>query len=211
MYFPGFPSQAVFNAFIDPTVDSSLEPFKWGNPDLDALRTYTNSKFGWDQTKCDSLLQPVLKKMFCEAQHSSRQLTMDGFLTNSSHSGGKRKLQSQRMQNAMKKLKRVGGNGSSATVDLSEESSSSDVSSISSGDSPRKKVMAHKTQSPAKVSRKLVGGDQSKSMKPVPSVESIHFKRKEVIPQKVQEETERRRNKAKAIEILKKKGKAKKK
>lgn len=36
----GFPSEAVVDAYMNPTVDESREDFSWGRPDLDLLRQY---------------------------------------------------------------------------------------------------------------------------------------------------------------------------
>ncbi|KAI1796855.1 PIN domain-like protein [Ganoderma leucocontextum] len=52
LYLPAeWPNPAVRDAYYHPTVDESTEPFKWGFPDLDALRGFFNSELGWDQTK----------------------------------------------------------------------------------------------------------------------------------------------------------------
>lgn len=70
------------DAYYHPTVDSSEEPFKWGLPDLDALRQYVtcrhplilhsdnycrnrffNAELGWAQEKVDDLLLPIIHKM----------------------------------------------------------------------------------------------------------------------------------------------------
>lgn len=69
------------DAYYHPTVDSSDEPFKWGIPDLDALRGYViilSSKaprylmfdysflleeLGWGQGKVDEVLLPIIQKM----------------------------------------------------------------------------------------------------------------------------------------------------
>lgn len=36
----GFPNEAVVDAYMNPAVDESKEPFSWGLPDLDLLRQY---------------------------------------------------------------------------------------------------------------------------------------------------------------------------
>ena len=68
------------DAYLHPTVDDSDEPFKWGLPDLDALRECENStsfcvailtkicsflsgELGWSQVKVDELLLPIIQKM----------------------------------------------------------------------------------------------------------------------------------------------------
>ncbi|KAM5532618.1 hypothetical protein V8D89_013744 [Ganoderma adspersum] len=72
LYLPAeWPNPAVRDAYYHPTVDDSTEPFKWGLPDLDALRGFFNSELGWDQTKVDELLLPVIHKMNKRAQNAS--------------------------------------------------------------------------------------------------------------------------------------------
>ncbi|KXN88602.1 DNA repair protein rad13 [Leucoagaricus sp. SymC.cos] len=64
LYLPvDWPNPAVRDAYYHPTVDSSEEPFKWGLPDLDALRMFFNQELGWGQTKVDELLLPIIQKM----------------------------------------------------------------------------------------------------------------------------------------------------
>lgn len=39
-----FPNPAVVQAYLQPEVDPSTEDFSWSLPDLDAIRTYPNSR-----------------------------------------------------------------------------------------------------------------------------------------------------------------------
>uniref|UniRef100_A0A8C6W8F3 DNA excision repair protein ERCC-5 n=1 Tax=Nannospalax galili TaxID=1026970 RepID=A0A8C6W8F3_NANGA len=70
---PGFPNPAVADAYLRPVVDDSKGSFLWGQPDL--------RYFGWNGTKTDELLLPVLKQL--NAQQvimSSRADKSGGFL-----------------------------------------------------------------------------------------------------------------------------------
>ncbi|CAH1781165.1 unnamed protein product [Owenia fusiformis] len=60
---PGFPSDAVREAYIAPTVDDSKEKFTWDTPDLDLLRQYAKDKFRWPKGKVDEMLLPVIQKL----------------------------------------------------------------------------------------------------------------------------------------------------
>lgn len=53
----------MVRAYLDPTVETSKEPFRWGQPDLTVLREYTRTKFGWTTAKTDDILKPVIAKM----------------------------------------------------------------------------------------------------------------------------------------------------
>ncbi|KAL1903482.1 DNA repair protein rad2 [Sporothrix stenoceras] len=59
----GFPSPAVVDAYLQPEVDRSAEPFQWGVPDLDGLRSFLMSTIGWSQERTDEVLVPVIRDM----------------------------------------------------------------------------------------------------------------------------------------------------
>jgi len=66
-----WPNPAVRDSYYHPTVDHSEEPFKWGIPDLDALRSYFQSELGWGQDKVDDLLLPIIQKMNRRSQQDA--------------------------------------------------------------------------------------------------------------------------------------------
>ena len=216
---------------MNPTIDSSTERFKWGNPDFSSIRKYTRFKFGWDESKCDSVLKPILKNFETQVKEISRQPTLDGFVTFGKPSafqllsGTKRKIKSRRLIRAMKKLKRGVGSAPSE-LNLSSDSKS-DSDSDSETESPKSKPASKKK-------RRLLGlapnsESDGEKIKDIPKKKSIRGKKASVekkskleagtarIPKKVtdipvlqktMEESERKLNKLKAIEVLKnKKGK----
>ncbi|KAG2146147.1 uncharacterized protein EDB93DRAFT_487566 [Suillus bovinus] len=64
LYLPlEWPNALVRDAYLHPTVDSSDEPFKWGMPDLDALRHFFHEELHWNQAKVDETLLPIIQKM----------------------------------------------------------------------------------------------------------------------------------------------------
>ncbi|KAK0179791.1 hypothetical protein PV327_005509 [Microctonus hyperodae] len=58
-----FPSQAVVQAYLFPTVDESKEIFTWSKPNLVLLSDYTREKFGWSKLKFDETMGPVMKRL----------------------------------------------------------------------------------------------------------------------------------------------------
>ncbi|KAK4229060.1 hypothetical protein QBC38DRAFT_473614 [Podospora fimiseda] len=60
---PGFPSPAVFEAYLQPEVDSSPEAFQWGVPDLEGLRQFLMTTIGWSKERTDEVLVPVIRDM----------------------------------------------------------------------------------------------------------------------------------------------------
>jgi len=213
---------------MNPTVDSSMEPFRWGTPDLDSIRQYTNVKFGWDQLKCDTLLKPMMKIFECQAKEISRQMTLDNFVTIGKSSlllpTTKRKIKSQRLARAMKKLKRGVGTAPEELNLSSEDTSDSDA------DKPKP---PQKSRTPKQQRRRTLSssseadGDQTAAVNPSKSkskptrgkkssqelksqIETTAIripKKTEDIPvlQKTKEASEKELNKLKAIEVFKKK------
>ncbi|KAI1288931.1 hypothetical protein F5Y03DRAFT_72330 [Xylaria venustula] len=59
----GFPSPAVFDAYLHPEVDHSTEPFQWGSPDVEGLRQFLMATIGWSQERTDEVLVPVIRDM----------------------------------------------------------------------------------------------------------------------------------------------------
>ncbi|KAI6783066.1 DNA repair protein-like protein [Emericellopsis cladophorae] len=59
----GFPSSAVYDAYLYPEVDDNTEPFQWGVPDLEGLRQFLMATIGWSKERTDEVLVPVIKDM----------------------------------------------------------------------------------------------------------------------------------------------------
>ena len=70
-----FPVRQVFDAYHHPTIDSTPTPFRWGKPQLDAVRDYMKRYCGWKPEKTDAALIPVIKEM------SQTQTTLDRYLS----------------------------------------------------------------------------------------------------------------------------------
>ncbi|KAH0833032.1 PIN domain-like protein [Lanmaoa asiatica] len=107
LYLPAeWPNPLVRDAYYHPTVDSSEESFKWGMPDLDALRqwvtltrrsanthqswtSFLHEELGWNETKVDDLLLPIIQKMSRRNQATSanRQGSLNTFLDVESGAG----------------------------------------------------------------------------------------------------------------------------
>nr|CAB3243322.1 DNA repair protein complementing XP-G cells-like [Phallusia mammillata] len=57
-----FPSHIVANAYLEPSVNRSMESFSWGIPDLDGIRCFAKQRMQWTKKKIDDDLLPILKK-----------------------------------------------------------------------------------------------------------------------------------------------------
>ncbi|KAG0946717.1 hypothetical protein G6F57_002532 [Rhizopus arrhizus] len=108
-----FPNPLVKEAYLHPTVDSSLEPFKWGQPQLDSLRIFLMEAFGWPEDKADEVLLPVLREMNKRAT-VGEQTSLNSFFnaTSGPYRNTTNKHSSKRVQNIVenwrkqKKIKR---------------------------------------------------------------------------------------------------------
>jgi DNA excision repair protein ERCC-5 len=60
---PGFPSEAVYDAYLQPEVDDTAEPFQWGVPDVEGLRRFLMATIGWSKERTDEVLVPVIRDM----------------------------------------------------------------------------------------------------------------------------------------------------
>ena len=58
-----FPDFRVDKAYLEPEVDSDPQPFQWGVPDLDKLRSFLMATIGWSQERTDEILVPVVRDM----------------------------------------------------------------------------------------------------------------------------------------------------
>ncbi|XP_047409723.1 DNA excision repair protein ERCC-5 isoform X1 [Sciurus carolinensis] len=95
---PGFPNPAVADAYLRPVVDDSKGSFLWGKPDLDKIREFCQRYFGWNRTKTDESLFPVLKQLSVQ----QTQLRIDSFfrLAQQEKQDAKR-IKSQRLNRAV--------------------------------------------------------------------------------------------------------------
>ncbi|KAG6009755.1 hypothetical protein E4U21_001504 [Claviceps maximensis] len=60
---PSFPNPAVHEAYLQPEVDSTTDPFQWGVLDLPGLRAFLTTTIGWSQDRTDEILVPVIRDM----------------------------------------------------------------------------------------------------------------------------------------------------
>ncbi|KFY54663.1 hypothetical protein V497_07527 [Pseudogymnoascus sp. VKM F-4516 (FW-969)] len=117
---PAFPSKAVSEAYLHADVDSTPDPFQWGVPDLDNLRSFLMATIGWTPERTDEVLVPVIQDMNRrEAEGTQANITryFDGAVGAGAKErvggvGANKGTGSARMKAAMKKLKSTtGGNG----------------------------------------------------------------------------------------------------
>lgn len=115
----GFPSSAVFDAYLHPEVDNDAEPFQWGVPDVEGLRQFLMATIGWSKERTDEVLVPVVRDMN-KRDAEGTQANITRFFGGSVGAGARetfaprQKLQgsSKRMAAAVDKLRtKVAGEG----------------------------------------------------------------------------------------------------
>ncbi|XP_069826834.1 DNA excision repair protein ERCC-5 [Dendropsophus ebraccatus] len=97
---PAFPNPAVADAYLKPVVDDSSGAFAWGRPDLDEIREFCESHFGWYRSKTDDILLPVMKQLNTQ----QTQLRIDSFFRVEKHES--QGVKSQRLRRAVTCMKR---------------------------------------------------------------------------------------------------------
>ncbi|KAG5663764.1 hypothetical protein KAF25_006349 [Fusarium avenaceum] len=85
---PGFPSPAVYDAYLHPEVDDSKENFQWGVPDVEGLRQFLMATIGWSKERTDEVLVPVIKDMN-KRDREGTQSNITRFFTGSVGAGAK--------------------------------------------------------------------------------------------------------------------------
>ncbi|XP_055920189.1 DNA excision repair protein ERCC-5 homolog [Eupeodes corollae] len=96
-----FPSTAVAEAYLKPTVDNNQNSFSWGTPDVESIREFTRANFGWTRNKTDEILGPVLKKL---NEKTSQSAITNYFSIKSVSSSSKQLAVSKRVQQAINSM-----------------------------------------------------------------------------------------------------------
>ena len=72
-----FPANNVLNAYINPVVDKSSDPFSWGIPDVDKLVKFCTRNMGWEASETKRMLDPIMRRLEC----GMRQTRLDTFMS----------------------------------------------------------------------------------------------------------------------------------
>jgi DNA excision repair protein ERCC-5 len=119
----GFPSRMVLAAYRAPTVTHCDAPFEWRAPDFDGIRSICHERFGWDASKTNAELGPLVRAMSSPQQH---QTTLESFvrLTYAAKERAAR-IKSTRLAAAVKKRVPVVDDDLTIVSDTGKPSSSS--------------------------------------------------------------------------------------
>ncbi|OXU18387.1 hypothetical protein TSAR_010302 [Trichomalopsis sarcophagae] len=207
----GFPSQAVVQAYLSPTINESKEPFSWSKPNLVLLADYAKQKFGWTKLKFEEIMNPVMKRLM----ESKSQMGIASYFKVHSVPKSIEAVLSKRVQTAVQKL---GGK-----IDDAEVSDGEASSTITLGKAKRvKKTTGKKGKKSSDESSELptiaeAGNDESKAKATEDTAEqtkdtiSIKVKPRkfvvvdeEVIPQRERDKANALKSKLRAIEIFRK-------
>ncbi|EST04490.1 XPG N-terminal [Kalmanozyma brasiliensis GHG001] len=158
---PSWPEPAVLEAYYAPTVDESDEPFAWGLPDLDSLRTFLGEYLHWPVTKTDQYLLPIIERQNARNRARGNQTTLDrnGFFDTSAGTGiyaGRKKVTygSNRLQEVINGFRAANKRGGATSARKgNDESSSSDDDEV--------QVVGARMQTPM-VSEEMLGKEMAK-------------------------------------------------
>ncbi|SPO29552.1 related to RAD2 - structure-specific nuclease of the nucleotide excision repairosome [Ustilago trichophora] len=160
---PRWPEPAVLDAYYSPAVDESDEPFAWGLPDLDSLRTFLGEYLHWPVTKTDQYLLPIIERQNARNRARGNQTTLDrnGFFDTSAGTGvyaGRKKVTygSNRLQEVINGFRAA----NKAKKAAPRKDAAQDTSSGSSDDDEIQ-VVGARMQTPM-VSEELLGKEMAK-------------------------------------------------
>ncbi|XP_044595804.1 DNA excision repair protein ERCC-5 homolog isoform X2 [Cotesia glomerata] len=188
----GFPSQAVAQAYLFPTVDESKEAFSWSKPNLVLLQDYTREKFGWSRLKFEETMAPVMKRLL---DNKSQKNIMAYFKVSTVPKSIEEKL-SKRVQKAVRKI----GAQDADDEDLVEEADqeTNEEQGVKKRRTYKKKTKIPELLDPAKGS--VDGETKEERIKRIKEQEKMQ----EVIPQREKDKAEALEKKLKAIEVFRK-------
>lgn len=99
-----FPSSVVHKAYTNAEVDHDESDFKWGYPSLDQIRTFLMYNVGWNQTRVDEVMVPLIQDMNRKRAEGT-QLTIGEFFPQEYISHKKGLGLGKRMHAAARKLR----------------------------------------------------------------------------------------------------------
>eukprot|EP00911_Craspedida_sp_UC1_P000484 UC1_evm3s365 len=74
-----FPNPLVRDAFENPVVDDSKQPFSWGRPQVHLLQAFLFEKLGWLEGQTETYLAPVMRKVVAAASTNLRQRRINDY------------------------------------------------------------------------------------------------------------------------------------
>lgn len=185
----GFPSQAVVQAYLFPTIDESKEGFTWGKPNIVLLCDYARRKFGWTKSKFDEIMKPVIKRM----EEKKSQKAIDTYFKLHTVPKSIEQNLSKRVQKAVQRL-------NNEDFDEEEKVNEDEVN----GKRGKTKAAGEKRKK-RRNSNDEENSVELKSQPKIPgAVSSAEKKTEEYIPQREKDKAEALKKKLHAIEVVRK-------
>lgn len=189
-----FPSQAVVQAYLFPTVDESKETFTWSKPNPVLLCDYARVKFGWTKGKFDDTMIPVLRRM----EENKSQKLLDLYFKAKTSPRCIESSLSKRVQKALHKLNSV-DNIDEENVD-NEVQDKKRKRNVTSRKMKKEEKTSESNPSICESNELSVSGTLDTSAKPVVQWQNT----KEYIPQREKDKTNALEKKLHAIEVFRK-------
>lgn len=208
----------MVQAYLNPMVDDSKEPFTWGKPKTVFLCDYAKSKFGWSRQKFEETFNPVLKRM---AEKKS-QATLSSYYQYSIKQMSVEEKLSKRVQTAVQKLggktdaekpekvkksttKKSNEDDNSSQKRKRVKKESNDVSSTSQEDEPLKKSKVDDVEDqPTCSTAPEIPKPKGLRKLPVHAAKPLKIIRDDFIPQRERAKVDSLKSKLKAIEVFRK-------
>ncbi|XP_032665302.1 DNA repair protein complementing XP-G cells homolog [Odontomachus brunneus] len=185
-----FPSQAVVQAYLFPTIDESKETFTWGKPNAVLLCDYTRQKFGWTKGKFDDTMIPVLRRMEERKSQKILDLYFKAMISPKS-------IEPNLSKRVQKALHRLNSEGNAGEKDSDGETQIKKNKKSNTGRKPKRKEKTPDV--PACESEAPIEADYTLDTSATPVVHDRNTK--EYIPQREKDKASALQNKLHAIEI----------
>ncbi|SNX85855.1 related to RAD2 - structure-specific nuclease of the nucleotide excision repairosome [Melanopsichium pennsylvanicum] len=160
-----WPEPAVLDAYYSPAVDESDEPFAWGLPDLDSVRTFLGEYLHWPVSKTDQYLLPIIERQNARNRARGNQTTLDrnGFFDTSAGTGiyaGRKKVSygSNRLQEVINGFRSA---NKAKTTNAQRKREGKNDNSSSSGSEDQVQVVSARMITPM-VSEEMLGKEMGK-------------------------------------------------
>ncbi|KAK2920070.1 DNA excision repair protein ERCC-5 homolog isoform X1 [Channa argus] len=173
----GFPNPLVAQAYLHPAVEHSDSSFSWGRPQLDMIKDFCLSRFGWSSQKTEETLQPVIKQL----NSQQTQLRIDSFYRLEQQE--KQTIRSQRLRRAVTCLKRKEREEGDEDEEDSEEEMHS-PSKSKKGTAANKSLIRGREEEEQSVAEGGFLGSQVVVEYPVTNVQDVSSTSKESLPLK---------------------------
>ncbi|KAG9018251.1 DNA repair protein rad2 [Tulasnella sp. 427] len=140
-----WPNPIVRDAYYHPTIDESREAFSWALPDIDGLRTFLSEELGWNRSKVDETLLPIIKRVGQRGRPNAinKQSNLNSFFDITAGTGSyapkqKQAYASKRLQKVVSDFRKK-GKGKESVANTEDEAEGAPLDDVKAPGSNKRK------------------------------------------------------------------------